>query len=525
MFELHPHQAKINREVMRHRSEGADSCLIQSATGSGKTILAMDLLRRALAHDQPAVFMAARRELISQPAEKLETMMGMRWGHEFGIMMAGEMRTRAPIQIVSKDTLVSWMKKHDGLDLPEAKLVIVDEAHGSLAPTWIKIIDEYIKRGAYVVGLTATPDRSDGRGLGEIYDHMVQGPSVQWLIDNGYLVPGSYFGTRSVPDLASVTIRKGDYAPGELEETVNTKVIVADVVQTWLRLASDRRTVVFAAGIKHSIHLAEQFQASGINAAHISGKTPSGERDAIISRFRSGKIQVLCNCEVLTMGFDSPETDCVVMARPTKSKVVFLQMAGRGLRTAEGKDDCLFLDHAGNVAQNGFPEDPVAWSLDGIMAEDAASTSEAKEAQPITCQECQTIFKVEDRGGAKCPNCGWVPADRGRNVNVIEGELEALRRTKREALAKKKAHECYGLSREEFYRQIVHQLEASNSMRKEGKRKPQFKLLNHAAVIFRDKIGDYPDDRWRDLPPIPVSAMVKGFIHHKNIRYAKRRRG
>ena len=258
------------------------------------------------------------------------------------------------VQVASVQTL--WSRCYRGReDLPPANIVFVDEAHHCPAQTYRKILESY--PDAQVIGLTATACRRDGRGLGSIFDTLIEGPQVQELIDQGYLVPTKVFAP-SQPHLEGVKVRNGDYAENELAVRMDRPELVGDIVSHWLRLAEKRKTVVFASSVGHSVHLADEFKRSRIRAAHIDGGTEKAERDEILGELDvGGNVDVVCNCMVLTEGWDQPNVACTVLARPTRSMGLFLQMIGRVLRPFPHKLNALILDHAGAVFAHGFAED------------------------------------------------------------------------------------------------------------------------------------------------------------------------
>jgi superfamily II DNA or RNA helicase len=211
--------------------------------------------------------------------------------------------------------------------------------------------------------MTATPCRGDGRGLGSVFEEIVECPQIETLIELGFLVRTKVYAP-STPDLTGVRVERGDYVESQLAERMDKAKLVGDIVEHWHRLAAGRKTVVFATGVAHSIHIRDEFRRSGVLAEHIHGKTPVEERDAILARLSRGEVDVVCNCAVLCEGWDQPDVSCIVLARPTKHMGLYRQMIGRVLRPAPGKDHALVLDHAGATWQHGLVEEPVVWTLD-----------------------------------------------------------------------------------------------------------------------------------------------------------------
>ncbi len=247
-------------------------------------------------------------------------------GVQHGVLMAGERAKAsifAPVQVASKDTVFTRSVRLNKTELPKADLLVLDECHRSLSPTWLKLIKAYPK--AFVVGLTATPCRGDGRGLGNVYDDIVIGAKYKDLLADKYLVPCRVYAP-SLPDLKGVRSSGGDYNADQLAERMDKPKLIGDVVRTWEKHGAGRQTIVFACGIKHSVHLRNMFRVAGFSAEHVDGSMDSLERDHVIRAFRRGEFDVLCNCAVLTEGFDCPPCSCVVLARPTKKLGLYRQM-------------------------------------------------------------------------------------------------------------------------------------------------------------------------------------------------------
>ncbi len=309
---------------------------------SGKTTIAGEMIRSAAARDKRILFLAHRKELISQCSRRLADM-----GVDHGIIRANDSRRRPwlRVHVCSVPTLIRRNP------LPPADLIFIDEAHRARGASYEQILKQYPQ--AVCIGLTATPARSDGRGMGRLFSSMVECPSLGELTEMGHLVPTRVFAPAR-PDLTGVHTTAGDYKKDELARAVDKPKLVGDVVSHWMKYARERLTVVFAVSIAHSRHLRDEFLQARIAAEHLDGETPERERDAILERLSSGRTQVLCNVGVLTEGWDCPATSCAILARPTQSVGLYLQMAGRILRPHPGKLDALILDHAGCTLQHGF---------------------------------------------------------------------------------------------------------------------------------------------------------------------------
>jgi superfamily II DNA or RNA helicase len=320
------------------------------------------------------------------------------------------------------------------MELPPAHLVVVDEAHHARAATYQLLLAAY--PDSVILGLTATPCRGDGRGLGNIFQVLIECPSVAELIGGKYLVPTKVFAPVR-PDLTGVHVRHGDYVENELSTRMNTPKLVGDVVEHWCRLGERRLTVGFAANVAHSVHLRNEFRRAGVLAEHLDGSIPIEERDRILAQLATGTIDVVTNCMVLTEGWDQPSVSCLVLARPTKSLGLYRQMVGRVLRPhpESGKLDALILDHSGATFEHGFVEDPIEWTLfEDRRAENKAHKARGTPHAPslTTCPECSAV-RFE---GRPCPVCNWRPTPKSRSVEVADGELGWFARNRKANAAK-----------------------------------------------------------------------------------------
>lgn len=403
MFDLRQYQTEVIDAICESRGR----LLIVAPTGAGKTVIAGELIRRA---NCPTVFLAHRRELVFQAVGKLNE-----FGIEAGVVLAGEeANPSARVQIASTQTLWTRAMVRKTTALPPARLLIIDEAHHCRAETYQKLMAAYPK--AFVVGLTATPCRGDGKGLGNVFGVLIECPQVPSLIEQGYLV-GTQVYAPSTPDLKGVKVRQGDYAKEELAARVDQPKLVGDIVEHWLRLAGNRRTIVFATGVAHSKHIRDEFRKAGVRAEHIDATTPKADRDGILALLARGDISVVCNCSILTEGFDLPDIGCIVLARPTKSMGLYRQMVGRGLRPAGNKNHLLVLDHAGATFQHGFVEDPVRWTLSVDERPEAPAN---RKRRLLTCSNCRAV-RVS---GKPCKVCGFEPPQ--PPVHVHDGGLTHL---------------------------------------------------------------------------------------------------
>lgn len=302
--------------------------LIPLPTGGGKTVVAAAIIKEAVNHGLHVLFIVHRRELVFQASAKLRDN-----EVDHAILMGAESSEYIGQRciVASIQTLYARAFRSKRIDRPPADIIFYDEAHHCRARTYIEIRNAY--PAAKILGLSATPSRGEGRGLGgDLFSDLVKVPTYRWLIDQEYLVPPVVFAPVR-PDLKGVrTLDTGDYSPSELETRMNTNALVGGIVEHWFRLGQSRPTIVFTSGVKHSAHLQREFRAAGVEAEHIDASTPLEDRKRIIAGFRSGKIRVLCNCMIFTEGFDEPSASCLVLARPTKLLTMYRQMVGRVLR-------------------------------------------------------------------------------------------------------------------------------------------------------------------------------------------------
>lgn len=372
------------------------SPLLTAPTGSGKTILGVHLAQRI---SRRCLWVAHRRELILQAAGAIEDAYG-----EVGIVMAGvDPQPDAPFQVASVQTLARR-------DLPDADLLVIDEAHHARADQYQRLIQRYRRR----IGLTATPMRLDGLGLrGAGFDEIIVAAYTDDLCADGILHAPTVYAPAN-PDLRGVRKVGGDYAHGALEQKVLDRALIGNVVETWLKRAIGRRTVVFAVGLRHADALAERFRAAGVVTEVVTGQTPRHQRDAILARLRHGATTVVVNCQVLTEGWDLPALEVASIARPTASLNLHLQMIGRIMRACEGKDGAIILDHAGNYSRHGLVTDRYQYSLD-----DKPKKEEKGEAPQKMCPGCARVVHASIM---QCPTCGYEFPGREPPVEVA-GEL------------------------------------------------------------------------------------------------------
>jgi superfamily II DNA or RNA helicase len=503
--ELRPYQQNVVAELERNRESGKRRIIVVAPTASGKTVIAAAIIKQAVSAYQRILFIAHRDELLTQARDKLA-----RFGIAPGIIKAGrdkDARPQAMVQIAGIQTLHARAVRAKSMELPAAEYVFVDEAHHIRARTYQTIIEAY--PNATLIGLTATPCRGDGRGLGNVFEAMVECPQIGQLIELGFLVRPKIFAPPS-PDLRGVEVAStGDYILNQLSDRMNTDPLVGDIVEHWLKHAQRRRAVIFAVDVAHSVHITDELLKSGVKAEHVDANTPAIDRQAILGRLASGETEVVCNCMILTEGFDLPDIGCIVLARPTKSLGLFRQMIGRGLRPAPGKTDVIILDHSGGVHRHGRPDDHIDWTLEPDKravnpTHESSKAAAPKHADPFC--ECPACGLLRGRG-LGCDACGWQPKPRGRDVEVINGDLIELGKI--------------GPITEQ--QRITFYCELRGFQRTARRKDGQPYHPRWPAAQYKDKFGSWPPWSWDNHEPLAPTLATLRWIKHRQIAYAKRR--
>lgn len=394
----------VSRSLGRH-----EAAILQLPTGGGKTHIAAEFAKEASEAGQSVWLICHRREIIAQTGKALDET-----GVAHGFLAPGhKLAIDAKVQVGSVD----YLRGKVGL-LPDPSFIIWDECHHVPAPSWARLKEQY--PNARHLGLTATPLRLDGLGLGEFFDDLIVGPDTRQLIEWGFLSGYRLFAP-SIPDLRGIETRMGDYSKPQLNERMTDEVLVGDVIDHYKRKANGKKALVFAVSISASKDVVERFNAAGIPARHVDGNTPTDERDETIAALASGKVKVVSNVEVFTEGFDLPSVGAIILLRPTRSVALYRQMVGRGLR-ADGGKRTVILDHAGLFYEHGMPDDFIQWSLEGK----ARTPSDKLRSKPLRrCPECDAVHEW----ALSCEACGHVYAANERTIEEAFGELmEVVRR-------------------------------------------------------------------------------------------------
>jgi len=482
--ELRPYQARAIDELRSNFIAGSRRQLLVAPTGAGKTTIAAAVIEGARKKGKRIWFLAHRRELIDQCSKRLDD-----HGIDHGVIQGSHPRRKlkSPVQVVSVQTIVRG-KRLETSEPPD--LIIVDEAHRSLASSYLAVVHSFPEAAA--IGLTATPWRLDGKPLGDRYEKMVLVATPQELIDTGFLLAPRVFAP-STPDLSGVRKTAGDYRLDDLSERMRTATIVGDVVRHWrthVASSSNPLTVLFGVNKEHSLLMRDRFRDAGVQAEHIDESTPGSERARILKDLASGQVKIVTNCQILTEGWDLPHLGCVQLLRPTKSLSLYLQMAGRGMRVSAGKVSWVLLDHAGCVPEHGFPQSQREYSLD-VEARPKRKPAEKEDGPAVTI--CAACFAAYLSSAKVCPECGTVRAPTRRKIEEDrDGSLEEVSMAALDAIRAKAARKVPWTDR-------VRALASLITEAQERGYKPGWALMR-----FKEKVGQWP--------PKPMQAQARAIV-------------
>lgn len=406
MAELHPHQIKALDGIKEEVRAGSKRVLLEAPCGFGKTVIAAKIVIGAREKGNRLVFCVPALQLINQTWERFAEN-GID-PSEMGIIQADHPLTRphAPVQIASAQTLARRER-------PITDMVVVDECH-----IRHKVYDKWMEErpDLLFIGLSATPWAT---GLGKLYSSLIKPVTMSELIEQGFLSRFRVLAP-SHPDLTGVKVVAGDYQEDQLGEAMSTPTLVADVVSTWLAKGPGTKTLCFCVNRNHAAKVAHEFSKCGVRTAYVDAFTPRDERDEIGKAFGRGEIQVVVNIGVLTTGVDW-DVRCLILARPTRSEMLYVQIIGRALRPAEGKESALILDHSDTTLRLGLVTEihHGALSMGRADDEEKRKQKERSKPEPKVCPACQVLVAPRQR---ECGECG-MPMFGASGVIDLPGEL------------------------------------------------------------------------------------------------------
>lgn len=370
--------------------------------------MASSIINSAINKGNGVFFVAHRIEIVTQTVLTLD-----RCGIECGVIAAGFTPARGYlVQVAMVGSLGSRAKFYES-----PKIIIIDEAHHATAATYRKMLDMF--PDAIIIGLTATPERLDGKGLGDVFTALIPGPKVRWLIGNNFLSDYVAYCPPTV-EQNDFHVRAGEFVQAEVLKSVDKPSVTGDAISHYIKHSEGKRCIVFAASVGHSMAVADAYQARGIPAAHVDGDTDRHIRKQAMQDFADGKLMVLTNCNLFSEGVDVPAVNTVQMLRPTASLGMYMQQVGRALRYMPGKT-ALVLDHVGNIHRHGLPCADREWRLEG-------RENRRKKMEDLSIKICPQCYMPNAATAKTCSNCGhqWVVA-KAREIAEVDGELQQVR--------------------------------------------------------------------------------------------------
>ena len=493
-LELRPFQAAAIQQLREGLRTDYLRQMLYSPTGSGKTIMATGLVKGARLKGKRVAFLVNRVQLVEQTSATFR-----RYGIDHGVIQGDNTRREY------ENVLVCSIQTVARRGLPNVDFIVIDEAHAVAGSKDYRGIIETFA-GKPVIGLSASPF---SKGLGKHYDNlggplferMVIASSIRELIDDGYLVDCDIYAP-SEPDMSGIKQVRNkfgemDYSDMDVGQAADKPELIGDIVSHWFKLARGTPTVVFASNIAHSKHIVEQFKAAGVSAEHIDCYDDSDERREALKRFERRETTIISNSALLAEGWDAPFCETLILARPTKSLIRYLQMVGRVLRPSEGKDRALVLDHSGTVKTLGFPTDDLPLELDDGKPKQTKSKAAEERDEPLP-KACSACSYMKPPKVHQCPACGFAP-EKKSDVEVKDGELVLM----------SKSSKAPKLEKQAAYSELL--AYAAMKGYSDG----------WASHAYRDYFGVWPKGLHKGTQE-PSEEMSR-WIKSRNIRNAKRR--
>ena len=426
MISLRPYQNDAIAAIEAAEQRGVRRPLVALPTGTGKTVIFAELIRRRAGR---SLVLAHRDELISQAADKLRT---VNPAAKVGVVKAERDEIAAPVVIASIQTLARSSRL--ARIVPNFTTVVVDEAHHATADSYVRTLEHvgsFSSDGPLTLGATATPERADGTALGEIWQEIVYQADILQMIRGHYLVDLRAVRVRIEADLDEVHTRAGDLVAAELDTALRAANAPAHAVAAYNEHAPGRKALLFTPTVLLAHDMAEAFCDAGIAAEALDGTTATDMRREILERFRTGETMVVANCAVLTEGFDEQSIDCIIVARPTKSRPLYVQMIGRGTRTWPGKTDCIIIDLVGSTSRHKLVSVPTLFGLEPAELAGGTNVSEAvaRREQEQAAREAHGRLVAETVDLFASRELQWIASDSCRFVLSVGDGLLVLHTT------------------------------------------------------------------------------------------------
>jgi len=404
------YQQKVYEKVMDKIDSGERSIIVQMATRSGKSIVALLLIEYFSTMLKESVYFVGHTNILLTQMSNDLTENNIR----HGIIAPWAPQLQYRVQVISKDTMFNRYKKMKESGWKNPRIIIVDECHISMSKRYKEILQSY--PDSIIIGLSATVIRLDGKGFDDVYNTIVTGPSIKELQKIEKLCPIDNYAVDF--DTTGIRTSQGDYNKSDVNERVDKPKVLKDVVKHWKKFAENKKTLTFCASIKHAEDMAKEFNDAGYPSVHISSKDGRKEIKQKIDDYYSGEYINLCSVNLFIMGFTIRDCECIVQARPTQSLMIYLQSLGRGMMFIKGKI-LINLDMCNNYTRHGLPDEDRVWSLKGTKGSKVQEASKYKR-----CPQCFRPVKIANR---TCPWCQYeFEFTRSRMPEQKEGRLTKI---------------------------------------------------------------------------------------------------
>lgn len=408
-MKLRPYQEDLVNGARQSFRNGHKGVVLVASTGAGKTPTLCAIISGAVANGKRVLVLAHRMRLLKQIAATLD---------KFGVCYQFAGRSRRSPYLCTIGMVESVRRRMGKMQEPD--IIIVDECQHACSSQYLSIHSHW--PNARRIGMTATPSRTDGKGLGEVYSDMVLGPSMAWLIENGYLARYRYLEIPLHINLDEIKKDKnGEYNEKSASGVIRKAHIVGDVIENYHKYLEGKTAIIFCTGIDHAKEVAAEFNAAGIKSSHIDGTMSESEQEHLLDSLGKGDITCLASADLIGEGVDVSNVYGVILLRPTQSVVVFLQQVGRALRLKSDGGRAIILDHVGNVRTHGYPADERKWSLDGAPKREG-------EIKSRTCDKCGRVFDAYTAQQTAEEECSEEPCPVANGISrpVVERITEVI---------------------------------------------------------------------------------------------------